>query len=42
MVYIIIFVKFFKNAYDKAGYLDKYGDSVIMTVLTLLAFFCYL
>ena len=33
------FVKFFKNAYDKAGYLDKYGDSVIMTVLTLLTFF---
>ena len=32
------FEKFFRNIYDKAGYLDKYGDSVIMTVLTLLTF----
>lgn len=33
------FEKFFRNIYDKAGYLDKYGDSVIMTVMTLLTFF---
>ena len=29
-----------KNIYNKAGYLDKYGGSVIACVLLLLAFFC--
>jgi hypothetical protein len=29
-----------KKIYEKAGYLDKYGGSVIACVLLLLAFFC--
>ena len=29
-----------ENIYNKSGYLDKYGGSIIACVLLLLAFFC--